>query len=194
MTRSSAALALVHHPVLDRTGGVVATAVTPLDVHDLARLAATYGLAGLYVVTPLRAQTELLERLLRHWVKGAGGRTNPWRRRALEGVRLVSGLDEAVADLEGRWGGRPWVLATSARREGGRVGFGEARQRLAQPGAGGLVVFGTGWGLAPEAYEACDDVLEPVDAGSGYNHLSVRSAASIVVDRLFGMREGPPGT
>ncbi|GAB4262762.1 RNA methyltransferase [Deferrisoma sp.] len=184
MTRPRAALALVHHPVLDRTGRVVATAVTPLDVHDLARLTVTYGLDRCYVVTPLPAQAALLGDLLRHWVEGAGGRANPWRRTALEAVRVVPDLAGALRDLGALWGRRPWVLATSARRGDGRISFGEARRRLAREG--GLVVFGTGWGLAPEALEACDDLLEPVDPGTGYNHLSVRSAASIVVDRLWG--------
>ncbi len=178
----------MHHPVLDRTGRVVATAVTPLDVHDLARLAVTYGLDRFYVVTPLPAQAALLGDLLRHWVEGAGGRANPWRRTALGAVRVVPGLADALGDLEALSGERPWVLATSARREPGRVSFGAARRRLA--GGPGLVVFGTGWGLAPDALGACDAVLEPVDPGTGYNHLSVRSAASIVVDRLWGGGKG----
>ena len=32
----------------------------------------------------------------------------------------------------------------------------------------------------------CDYILEPVQAGSDYNHLSVRSAVSIILDRLLG--------
>ena len=36
------AIALVHYPVLDRRGDVVTSAVTNLDVHDLARLSTTY--------------------------------------------------------------------------------------------------------------------------------------------------------
>jgi hypothetical protein len=47
-----------------------------------------------------------------------------------------------------------------------------------------LLLLGTGWGLAAEVLERVDDVLEPI-AGSGpYNHLSVRTAAAIVLDRL----------
>lgn len=38
--------ALVHHPVRDRGGNAVTTAVTNLDVHDIARTARTYGLRG----------------------------------------------------------------------------------------------------------------------------------------------------
>ena len=39
-------VALAHHPVLDKDGRIVTTAVTNLDVHDIARAARTFGLAG----------------------------------------------------------------------------------------------------------------------------------------------------
>jgi len=32
----------------------------------------------------------------------------------------------------------------------------------------------------------CDYILEPVSGASDYNHLSVRSAVSIIMDRLLG--------
>ena len=35
-------LALLHHPVYDKNGAVVTTAVTNLDVHDIGRLARTF--------------------------------------------------------------------------------------------------------------------------------------------------------
>ena len=45
------ALALVHHPVVDRRGDEVTTAVTNLDLHDIARTAATFGVDRFYAVT-----------------------------------------------------------------------------------------------------------------------------------------------
>ena len=36
-------VALLHHPVYDKNGAVVTTAVTNMDVHDFGRLARTYG-------------------------------------------------------------------------------------------------------------------------------------------------------
>jgi hypothetical protein len=39
-------LALLHHPVLDKNGQIVTTAVTNMDIHDIARSAATYGCGG----------------------------------------------------------------------------------------------------------------------------------------------------
>src|SRR5574341_810215 len=44
-------LALLHHPVLDKNGQVVTTAVTNMDIHDIARSARTYGIPRFYVVT-----------------------------------------------------------------------------------------------------------------------------------------------
>jgi len=184
--RERVSLALVHHPTVDREGRVVASAVTPLDLHDLARLARTYGLEGLVVTTPLEAQQGLIRRLLNHWVRGEGGRMNPWRREALERVRMCRDLGEASGLLRERWGTPPWVVATSAREGEGRLAFARARDQMVRTGRPVLLVFGTGWGLAPGALALCDAVLEPVRGVGGYNHLSVRSAASIIVDRLFG--------
>jgi hypothetical protein len=181
-------LALVHHPTVDREGNVVTSAVTSLDLHDLARLARTFGLGGVYVMTPLEGQKALVQRLLHHWSQGHGGQVNPCRREALEGVRVAESLEDAVHELHELWGAPPELVATSARGAEDRVAFGEARIRLGSTPAPVLLVFGTGWGLAPEALEFCHWVLEPIRGAETYNHLSVRSAASIVVDRLFGVR------
>ncbi len=187
--REASYLALVHHPTVDREGKVVATAITTLDLHDFSRLARTYGLGGVYATTPLEGQRALAGRLVEHWLRGHGGRVNPCRREALEGLHLAEGLAGAAREIGETWGEAPMIVGTSARPGADRIPFASARQRLAELRRPVLLVFGTGWGLAPEALEACDWLLEPI-AGSGeYNHLSVRSAASIVVDRLFGRQE-----
>jgi hypothetical protein len=49
-----------------------------------------------------------------------------------------------------------------------------------------LVIFGTGHGLPKEILDKCDYSLEPVRAAGDYNHLSVRSAIAIILDRLIG--------
>jgi hypothetical protein len=181
-------LALVHHPTLDRQGKVVATAVTTLDLHDFARLARTYGLGGVLATTPLEGQRTLVGKLLSHWVGGPGGEANPWRREALQQLQVVASLGEARDEVARRWGEEPLLVGTSARGGSGRVSFADARARLRAASRGVLVVFGTGWGLTEEALGECAWVLEPVAGQAGYNHLSVRSAASVVVDRLFGER------
>jgi hypothetical protein len=141
----------------------------------------------------LPRQLALVERLLEHWSHGHGGRANPCRQEALQGVRVVASLEAAAQDLKTREGAAPEVVATSARGGDGRVRFDEARTRIASTSGPVLLVFGTGWGLAPAAVEFCDWTLEPIRGPGTYNHLSVRSAASIVVDRLFGNSKGGPG-
>ena len=51
-----------------------------------------------------------------------------------------------------------------------------------------LLIFGTGWGLTETVFSRADVVLEPVRGPGSYNHLSVRSAVAIILDRLFGCR------
>jgi hypothetical protein len=180
------AIALVHHPVLDGKGAVVTTAITNLDVHDLARSARTYGASDYFLVHPILAQRELVQRICDHWRDGSSGRRIPDRKLALELVRPVSSLDEVFASFGGRGEVEVWV--TAARELGKTASLSEARARLGLEGKPVLVVFGTGWGLAANVIESADALLEPVRAGeaTGYNHLSVRAACAIVLDRLLG--------
>ena len=55
-----------------------------------------------------------------------------------------------------------------------------------------LLLLGTAWGLAPEVLAMADGVLPPIRGVSGFNHLSVRSAAAILFDRLLGAPPEPP--
>ena len=52
-----------------------------------------------------------------------------------------------------------------------------------------MIVFGTGWGISPSFYSNVDCFLEPIMGKSAYNHLSVRAAVAIVLDKIFGKRE-----
>ncbi len=49
-----------------------------------------------------------------------------------------------------------------------------------------LLLFGTAWGLADEVMDMADYLLDPVEGYTDYNHLSVRSAVAIILDRLAG--------
>ena len=178
-------MALVHHPVIDGHGEVVTTAVTNLDVHDLARSARTYGCSDYFVVHPIAAQRELVERIRAHWTEGSSGRRIPDRREALTVLRVVESLDAAFVALGGRE--RVEVWATAARDLGPALGFDEARACLEGDGHPVLLVFGTGWGLAPSVVQSADRLLAPVRSRRDtYNHLSVRAACAIVLDRLLG--------
>jgi hypothetical protein len=177
-------LALLHHPVYDKNGAVVTTAVTNMDVHDIGRLARTFAVRGYYVCTPVLTLRRLVGRILRHWETGPGATYNATRKEALATVRLAEDLDGAIADVERETGVLPRVVATSARNGQGRLGFDRLRERLQAPGRPEMLVLGTGWGLTPEVLARVDDVLEPIGGSGDYNHLSVRSAAAIMLDRL----------
>ena len=184
--------ALLHHPVRDRAGAVVTTAVTNLDVHDIARSARTYGLGRYYVVTPIEAQHALVRRVTEHWTHGAGRRRMPERHEALELCCPIESLELALADAETRHGRRPIMIATAARSEGPkRLSFEAGRNLVANCGAKGeplMILFGTGHGLADIVLDTAEHVLAPIPGRSGYNHLSVRAAAAIIFDRLLGER------
>ena len=180
--RRRVAVALLHHPVVDRQGEVVTTAVTNLDVHDIARSAHTYGLSAFFVVHPVAAQRELVNRIRSHWVEGSGSKRIPDRKPAMEIVRVVESLDDVVTAL----GGDAELWVTSAA-SGGTLHIADARDKIATDGTPVVVVFGTGWGLAPEVLGRASHRLVGIKSPrvDGYNHLSVRAAAAIIFDRLF---------
>jgi hypothetical protein len=177
-------VALLHHPVYDKNGAVVTTAVTNMDVHDIARLARTFDVRGYYVCTPVPTLKRLVERIVLHWEEGPGAAYNETRKAALAVVRLADDLDAAITDVERETGAMPRLVATSAREGGRRLGYAALRARLATEPRPELLVLGTGWGLTAEVLERCDDFLEPIRGVGDYNHLSVRSAAAIILDRL----------
>jgi hypothetical protein len=180
-------LALVHHPVLDRGGAVVTTAITNLDLHDMSRSARTYGVSELYVVHPIEAQRLLAARIQEHWVEGSGRRRIPDRAAAMDTLRIVPALEDAYAALGGRAAIEVWTTAAAARGPG-VVPYVEARARLAAAEKPVLILFGTGWGLSGELVASADLRIEPIRAAAetGYNHLSVRAACAITLDRLLG--------
>jgi hypothetical protein len=188
MNRQPLALALVHYPVLDRRGDLVTTAVTNLDLHDIARTARTYGIIRYYVVTPVEEQQLLVARILGHWQEGFGAAYNPDRREALSLLATVATLEEALADWRTLAGAAALPVLTGASRSDG-ISFADCRS-LAQEHPL-LLVFGTGWGLAPGLFEAGWLVLAPVRGTGDYNHLPVRAAAAIILDRLFGDQVQP---
>jgi hypothetical protein len=185
---SRVSIALLHYPVHDRNSRVIATAVTNLDLHDMARMARTFGLFRYYVVTPVEEQRILAERIRSHWQDGWGGSYNPDRRRALELLRVAPELDAVLADLEEYFKRPATVVVTGAKERPGAVSFDGLRQRIRDTEHPYLILFGTGWGLTDELFERADFVLEPIKGGGEYNHLSVRAAAAITLDRLLGLR------
>jgi hypothetical protein len=182
-------LALLHFPVYDKNGQVVTTAVTHLDIHDIARTACTYGVRRFYVVTPVRALRELSARVLAHWDTGWGATYNQTRKDALALVALVEDVDHVIVDIERDAGAAPMILVTSARTRQPTISYTGLRRLLAETEHPLLMLFGTGWGLTEEVIQRADHQLPAVLGTGDYNHLSVRSAAAIILDRMCGRQE-----
>ena len=179
------AIALVHYPVVNKNGQTIGSAVTNLDIHDIARAARTFGAGAYFVVTPYADQRHLVAEIIGHWREGYGASYNPARKDALSLVRVVDSLDAAIQTIGDECGRRPFVVATSAKIGEIRVGYQELRQKIAA-GQPTLLLFGTAHGLAKEAIAMADAMLPPIYGAGEYNHLPVRSAAAIILDRLLG--------
>lgn len=181
-------VALLHYPVYNRERQVIVSAITNLDIHDIARAALTYGVRRFFIVTPLEDQRQLVQRLLTHWRDGHGARCHPERKTALRLVTLTASLNEAVASIKDLCGRPPELLATGASLAGLTLSYSQARERIGR-GDPLLLLFGTGWGLSEEVLGMADYLLAPVYGFADYNHLSVRSAVAIILDRLLGRRD-----
>lgn len=179
-------LALLHHPVYDKNGQVVTTAVTNMDIHDIARSGKTYGIDGFYVVTPVKALQKLAIKIIDHWEQGYGSQYNATRKEALALVRIKDTLDDVVIDIERKCGEKPLLVGTSARPGGKRTSFAQFRDMLLKASQPFLILLGTGWGLTESIFSQSDYVLEALEGPTDYNHLSVRSAAAIILDRVLG--------
>lgn len=178
--------ALIHYPVLDRNGRIVTSAITSLDLHDIARSARTYGLRAVYIVHPVAEQREFALRVLDHWRLDYGRLYDSRRREALDLVETVADFDAALAAAEAIAGARPQTICTSANASGG-IGYTQLRERLESADCPPvMLMFGTGFGLAPAVRKCADLELEAVRGPGEYNHLSVRAAAGIILDRLRG--------
>jgi len=147
----------------------------------------TFGIGLCYIVTPLAKQREIAAKLVDHWLHGYGAVYNPARGEALKKVRVVSDLDEMVSDIEGD----PLVIGTSSKERQEKGISSTELYSLAESGARPvLILFGTGWGLSDEVVNRCERMLVPIKGKGDYNHLSLRVAIGIILDRIFGERGG----
>lgn len=173
--------ALVHAPVRNRLGEEIAATVDEFDFFDMGRLSLTYPVRTLYIVQPVPAQQDRVKQLLAY---GNSERRHAERGR-FDRTTLVATLAEAVEAITAEAGQPPMVIATTARKMEDAISFAEARAQIATE-APTLVIFGKAWGLTDAVIEGADLRLAPIDTGTGYNHLSVRSAVAIILDRLLG--------
>lgn len=177
---------LLHDKMVDKQGTLVTTSLTMIDVHDFARSTRTFGVTQTFVAHPSPVLRKLARTLKEHWQEGFGSTYNVNRKDALSPLSIVSDLDEAIALIDERTGKLPKLVATSARKGPGRISYTKMKEILAEDDTPYLLMFGTGWGMSDQLLERADLFLEPVLGPGEYNHLSVRSACAIILDRLFG--------
>lgn len=164
-----------------------------MDIHDIARSARTYNAKGYFLVTPILDQHELVERILGHWKTEKSKAYHPDRVEAVSLVRMVKTFDEVKAAILAEQGELPEVVLTDARPIPNSMSYGDYRRELSEAKDRKkpvLLVFGTGWGISDSFYPEVHRILAPVygpGGKEGYNHLSVRSAVAIILDRLFGI-------
>ena len=179
---------LMHGDVLVRSGEAGTTSVTSIDLHDIARTCKTYGIEDFFAVTPLKDQQEIVKTFLEFWRSDQGKKFNHTRTESTSLLQLASTFEEVLSAIEAKEGVKPLIVTTSAREVEGLVlidfydqGAVWAQKRPV------LFVFGTGQGLAPRIMDASDYLLPPVKGMTEYNHLSVRSAVAIILDRWMGL-------
>jgi hypothetical protein len=178
-------------------GQVVTTAVTNLDIHDISRSCRTFGVTEYVLVTPIPSQHQLVRRILGHWGEGPSKQWHPDRAEALSRVRIESSFEDLMSRLTEKHGQKPEVVLTDASQLDRSISYADYRRELSERSRlpdprPVVIVFGTGWGVDKSFHPAVDRILAPIYGPEGpqelggYNHLSVRAAAAIILDRLFG--------
>jgi hypothetical protein len=185
-------LALLHYPVYNKQREVIATCITGFDLHDIARTAATFGVKKYFVVNPLPAQREFARRIVDFWREDESQEFNWTRAEAFKLISIKENLEEVITEIKEEEGERPILVGTSAKPKGSK-GFEALRVDIVNSKAPYLILLGTGWGMTEELLAKMDVILAPIKGTSEYNHLPVRSANAIILDRLIGKRarEGP---
>lgn len=175
---------LLHYPVKLGDGRTGVSSLTNLDIHDIARISRSYGMAAFYVLTPLREQLDLLRGILEHWING----TDSDRARALALVKPVASFAEMKSVATRLHGVLPEFIAASAQwpaMKKAPLPLTPA-EVLARCRRGPVVIcLGTARGLSRQALAQCGAQIRPLRFLSD-NHLPVRSAAAILADRILG--------
>jgi hypothetical protein len=179
-------IGLIHYPVYNKNYQKIASAITTFDLHDIARLARTYDVRKFYVITPLVDQLTLAERVLKHWTEGYGAEYNRHRKEAIELMVVVPSLERAADSITNLEGEAPLLITTDASRQKGPSVTFKGLKDIIQGEKVVLLLFGTAWGLHKTVLDQADYALDPIIGRTGYQHLSVRTAAAIIIDRLVG--------
>lgn len=188
-TSCGAYVVLLHSPMVNRHGAEVTTAVTNLDIHDIARSCKTYGILRYYIVNPSEQQEKLVGRILEHWKTEIYKVHHPSRAEALEIVSFRRTFIEAFNEVTTENNGiTPFVVMPDAKQLKGAWSYDLLKEKVKNGDIQRplMIIFGTGWGISPTFYSNVDCFLTPIMGNSNYNHLSVRAAVAVVLDKIFG--------
>jgi hypothetical protein len=143
-----------------------------------------------FLITPLKMQKELVDSILGHWEQDDANAYNPDRQDALSIASAIDSFESAVEQITKAEGQRPFVIATGANFESADGDVSQLTKNIELGNMPCFLLFGTGWGLHPSLVDKVDYKLSPINSknADGYNHLSVRSAVAIYLDRIFGNR------
>lgn len=179
-------LGLVHFPIYNKNDEVITTAITNFDIHDIARTSRTYDLKKYFIIHPHESQTKLAQEIMDYWQTGFGGKYNPDRLEAFSVLDIKADIKAAVDYITEREGTRPIVITTDARKYPNTISYQDMRTQIESSGKPYLILFGTGWGIENSVMAEFDYILEPIYGPGDYNHLPVRAAVAIILDRLLG--------
>lgn len=181
-------LALMHTDVMVTETRIGNTSITTIDLHDIARSSATYGLQGVFMVQPLKDQQEIMKTFTDFWMSAEGQKYNKSRYEAVKLITALETFEDVIKKIEQLHEKKPVVIATSAKSHGISKLIDYSSQGIVwKEDRPVLFLFGTGRGLSEELLAKCDYMLKPVMGMSSYNHLSVRSAVGIILDRWLGL-------
>ncbi|MTI60764.1 MAG: RNA methyltransferase [Firmicutes bacterium] len=178
-------LGLIHYPIYNKRGAEITTTITNMDLHDIARAGKTYSIEKYYVVNPLKSQQSLVRRMKKYWESDYGAEYNSNRQEAFSILDIAGSMENVIEDIFRETGSPPILVATDANPFANSVSYSQMREIVFAADRPILIIFGTGWGLTEKTLQECDYILEPVYGRGNFNHLSVRSAVSIILDRLL---------
>lgn len=179
-------LGLVHYPIYNKNDEIITTAITNFDIHDIARTSRTYDIKRYFIIHPHESQTMLAKEIMDYWQHGYGGEYNPDRREAFSVLDIKTDIQSAVEYITEVEGVKPFIITTDARTFPNTISYKNMREQIEFTGRPYLILFGTGWGIEKSVMEKFDYTLEPIYGPGDYNHLPVRAAVAIILDRLLG--------
>ncbi|MCF7858251.1 MAG: RNA methyltransferase [Candidatus Cloacimonetes bacterium] len=172
-------LGLLHYPVYNKHGDIVTTSITNLDIHDIARSCKTYAIKKFFIITPLESQKLLLNRILKFWKSDIAKKYNNDRVVALSLIEYAADIESAVKKISLQED-ECLIVSTTAVSLLNQISLNDLKGKNKSV----LLLFGTGNGLTKDIHRQADHVLKPIEGKGDYNHLSVRSAVAVVLDRL----------